>query len=57
MTLLELVEIYNQSVTSDANATPDGVRQIRMDRAKWQDWWSHNGRPKIGESRISSDIP
>jgi|GEM_PF-1576907 len=56
MTLLELVEIYNESVTTDANATPDGVRQINMDRSKWQDWWSHNGRPKIGESRISSDI-
>ncbi|NER33941.1 MAG: hypothetical protein F6J93_07830 [Oscillatoria sp. SIO1A7] len=42
--LLKLMELYNQSAASD--------RQITMDRRKWNDWWSHNGRPKIGESRI-----
>ena len=56
MTLLELVAIYNESVTSDANATPDGVRQINMDRSKSQAWWSHNGRRKLGASRLSRDL-
>lgn len=47
--LLKLMELYNQSAASD--------RQITMDSRKWDDWWSHNGRPKIGESRIKLDPP
>ena len=47
--LLKLMELYNQSAASE--------RQITMDRRKWEDWWSHNGRPKIGESRVRLQPP
>lgn len=45
--LLKLIALYNDSVPGD--------RQIVLDRSQWNDWWNHNGRPQIGDSRIKVD--
>jgi hypothetical protein len=46
--LVNLVKFYNENVTSE--------RQIIIDEAQWQEWWSHKGRPQLGDSRIKVEI-
>lgn len=46
--LVKLVKFYNENVTSD--------RQIIIDEQQWREWWNHQGRPKLGDSRITIEI-
>lgn len=45
--LVKLVQLYNSNVGSD--------RKIIIDEGQWKQWWSHKGRPQIGDSRVERD--